>query len=641
MRKLLLMAAIVCSLTLPTADAADAMSTYVDDVKAAYPTATNLANCGTCHKDFNDYADLNVYGQQLTEAVGDTTAARLQAIENLDADGDGVSNIDEILTKAGFFPGYSCLTYLEATNAPDKLANMVDPNDVGCDGPGTTTTLMAPTTTSTPTTTTVSTTSTMPPGPDCGDPTDDDKITATDALYVLRTAVGLLECELDLCDFNGDNRISAVDAFGVLRTAVGLATSPDCGGFGRAATTSSSVFVVDSLRKKAYVPLPQAPDPETGHGRVAIVNVAADPDKTDPRRSVVMLSHGGKPSGTAIDVVGSKVFVISGEDGVGGFIDIIDSATDSLTADSPIALPDGLQPGEFGQAVFDPSLLQLIVSVRAAAPLTPVSPLCEVTPSDGFVLFDPATRGFGTFIPTNYAETFAFNPKTGRVLAGSECDADDEVSVVDFGLQQNFLMADSNLGKDHDGASIDFGTNVTLIANDNGTATIINLGDLVAEKRGGQNRLVHRSEEPNSVLLTGLPTGASGSAINLKTHTAFLIEGDRDGLALIDLPVAPVGQLTPDMVGMRVSKVPVDPQGNSWATQDEPYAVAMDARQNVGYALSKSGKWLMGVDLRRFRKNPKAIKSPLPSGTCKGLNTSLSCSNKRGIRFIPLPPASE
>ena len=62
----------------------------------------------------------------------------------------------------------------------------------------------------------------------CGDFNGDGKVTASDSLGALKTAVGSGTCALKACDFNGDGKITAADALGVLRTAVGQGTTPKC-----------------------------------------------------------------------------------------------------------------------------------------------------------------------------------------------------------------------------------------------------------------------------------------------------------------------------------------------------------------------------------------------------------------------------
>ncbi|HYC54506.1 MAG TPA: hypothetical protein VEL28_06190 [Candidatus Binatia bacterium] len=60
------------------------------------------------------------------------------------------------------------------------------------------------------------------PGTSCGDPNDDGQFTATDALFILRAAVGSLNCLLAICDVSGNGTLQASDALLMLRIAVGL-----------------------------------------------------------------------------------------------------------------------------------------------------------------------------------------------------------------------------------------------------------------------------------------------------------------------------------------------------------------------------------------------------------------------------------
>ncbi|HXC51515.1 MAG TPA: DNRLRE domain-containing protein [Candidatus Limnocylindrales bacterium] len=62
----------------------------------------------------------------------------------------------------------------------------------------------------------------------CGDANDDGKLTASDALTALRTAVGAGNCELARCDYNGDGKVNASDALAILRVAVGGPSNPLC-----------------------------------------------------------------------------------------------------------------------------------------------------------------------------------------------------------------------------------------------------------------------------------------------------------------------------------------------------------------------------------------------------------------------------
>jgi hypothetical protein len=77
-------------------------------------------------------------------------------------------------------------------------------------------------------TSTTSTTSTLPTHGDCGDGTDDGDVTASDALLALRTAVGVLACELCRCDVDGSGGVAASDALRILNAAVGVPVALDC-----------------------------------------------------------------------------------------------------------------------------------------------------------------------------------------------------------------------------------------------------------------------------------------------------------------------------------------------------------------------------------------------------------------------------
>jgi len=69
----------------------------------------------------------------------------------------------------------------------------------------------------------------------CGDPDDTGTVTATDALFLLRTSVGAASCDACLCDVDGSGGVaatSATDARRVLQRAVGLPIElacPACG----------------------------------------------------------------------------------------------------------------------------------------------------------------------------------------------------------------------------------------------------------------------------------------------------------------------------------------------------------------------------------------------------------------------------
>jgi hypothetical protein len=62
----------------------------------------------------------------------------------------------------------------------------------------------------------------------CGDYTANGTITAADALGALRAAVGLLSCQVCICDVDRVNSVKATDALLILNFAVGLPVTLDC-----------------------------------------------------------------------------------------------------------------------------------------------------------------------------------------------------------------------------------------------------------------------------------------------------------------------------------------------------------------------------------------------------------------------------
>ena len=62
----------------------------------------------------------------------------------------------------------------------------------------------------------------------CGDTDDDGRISAPDALFILRASVGIETCALSICDVTGDGRITAADALLALQHAIGLPVELVC-----------------------------------------------------------------------------------------------------------------------------------------------------------------------------------------------------------------------------------------------------------------------------------------------------------------------------------------------------------------------------------------------------------------------------
>jgi len=159
---------------------------------------------------------------------------RWQCGPEIDADCD--PSVHEMAADAGF-PHIEPLQWIEFSGQDPAL-----PFFVNCLVTTTTTSTTTTTTTSTTATTTSSTTTstTVPSTGGCGDPAAlqaqalhaPSLVTATDALYILNAAVGLVSCEPCVCDVDSSGGLTPTDALRVLRYAVGESvtlTCPACG----------------------------------------------------------------------------------------------------------------------------------------------------------------------------------------------------------------------------------------------------------------------------------------------------------------------------------------------------------------------------------------------------------------------------
>ena len=93
----------------------------------------NINSCTLCHADFNSGKGFHQFAFDFDNAGKNVGA--FTAIEGMDSDGDGTSNVDEILQ--GFFPGLSCDDLVGGNPINDwpanrNLADFVDPNKPGC-----------------------------------------------------------------------------------------------------------------------------------------------------------------------------------------------------------------------------------------------------------------------------------------------------------------------------------------------------------------------------------------------------------------------------------------------------------------------------------------------------------------------------
>jgi hypothetical protein len=385
-----------------------------------------------------------------------------------------------------------------------------------------------------------------------------------------------------------------------------------------------------------------------------VINTAVDPDVADAIAGTLVLTHPDDITSVALDTVHHLVIVTSGGIGNGGLVDLIDESTHTLVDGSPFAMPPGADVEQlftnagYGQAVFDP--------VRKLAVISTLDDLvqnnCAGLEGDctGFTTFDLTTFTFTPIISTTVSYNFSFNPLTNVAIPASLQEGATRGVVVDVGNSIGCRLNDSNLAEAPLGVGFDPSTNIAVMGNDDGTATVLNMfGSSFVEENEPPCFLIAGGTPPNSVQVPGLASDSAAVAVNPVTHQAFLIEDDilgtefNDGISLISLPQAPVTQISSEQIPPPVtSTLPYDPFGFFWQTQSGPFQVTLDLVHNRAYAVSLFGYFMAQIDLTAFQSNPSGISIPPPlTSSCVGLPGSLGCNNQNGLIFYPLPPAFE
>ncbi len=113
----------------------EARPTYFETLKARYSIAdeSNLDACGVCHLKWEGTGARNLYGGSVQQHLylGKSIEQSLEDVEAIDSDGDGFSNLDELLTWETL-PGYSCADYFTALDAPSGYDQWITPMVATC-----------------------------------------------------------------------------------------------------------------------------------------------------------------------------------------------------------------------------------------------------------------------------------------------------------------------------------------------------------------------------------------------------------------------------------------------------------------------------------------------------------------------------
>jgi len=118
--------------------AVEARPTYFQIFTARYgiTASDRLYACGVCHYKWTGTGARNLFGNAVEQQlyIGKSITQALQDVESGDADGDGFSNVDEIVNFMTL-PGYSCANLTDAIGAPLGYDTYITPMVASCLAP--------------------------------------------------------------------------------------------------------------------------------------------------------------------------------------------------------------------------------------------------------------------------------------------------------------------------------------------------------------------------------------------------------------------------------------------------------------------------------------------------------------------------
>lgn len=377
----------------------------------------------------------------------------------------------------------------------------------------------------------------------------------------------------------------------------------------------------------------------TNDAQVAVLNLAVDPDTTNPLVKLIDLGHGGEARGSAIAAKQGLALIISGSVVANGFLDEINESDNSIVTGSPFSFPTGSRPLASDGIVFDPIHDSALVSMTS----TPVTcPGGSGTACTGMATFELATNSFNPLMQFNTSvSNFGFDPHalisigpsdpvdpipySMNVMANAACTLTDDSMTI--------------LNGDAEGAAGDPATGIWVIGNFmNVMTSVVNLWGASFSGTPPSCTLNESGTPSNSINFdTGADDFLPGVAINPVTHEAVLSGVLDNTIALLSLPKTRVKFISESDFSAVNSVLPLEPDGVQFQASILPYSVAIDTCHNRAYIVNSDETFMAEVDLEKLEKAPGAIGTALPAGNCAGTSTTLGCDNKNGVRFFPLP----
>ncbi|MGD0291936.1 MAG: hypothetical protein ABSC63_20180 [Candidatus Binataceae bacterium] len=401
--------------------------------------------------------------------------------------------------------------------------------------------------------------------------------------------------------------------------------------------TNASLEAIDCKRELAYVPVVPSGTP---NATVAVLNLAVDPDTTNPLVTLVNLGHGGEARGSAIAAKQGLALIISGSVVATGFLDEINESDNSIVSGSPFSFPIGSRPLTSDGIVSDPIHNSALVSMIS----TPVTcPGGSSTACTGMASFNLGSNSFGALFQFNTSvSNFGLDPMA-QVSLGPSDPIDPLMYAINVGGSAACTLSDDSvatLNGDAEGAAVDPTTGIWVIGNFvDPFTTIINLRGAAFAGTPPNCTLNEFGAPPSNSLNfdTGADDFLPGVAINPVTHEAVLVGLLDNTVALISLPKTPEKFISDSHFSAVNSVLPLEPDGVQFEASVLPYSVAIDTCHNRAYIVNSNETFMAEVDLDKLKTDPGAIATALPAGNCAGTSTTLACDNENGVRFFPLP----
>jgi hypothetical protein len=186
----------------------------------------------------------------------------------------------------------------------------------------------------------------LPVGPahaalgDCGQPVSSGaQPSASDALFTLRAAVGIVQCPLSVCDVDSSCTISAADALRILKRAVGQSLELGCNGNCGGSTTTTTTSTTSTTLSGPPV-WPASPD-QYQPGEVSYLDTLTMPDTVEvagARRTVATCC---KDFGEI-----SKDFIENGTNDIDNALALLAAGLTSFGVDFQAILDDSITSGD-------------------------------------------------------------------------------------------------------------------------------------------------------------------------------------------------------------------------------------------------------------------------------------------------------